>query len=50
MLGPGFQPAAGFDDFLAWILVDLLDAAGPGALDGDDVGLAWEDGFILEVG
>lgn len=34
----------------AWVLVDLLDSASAGALQRDDVGLAREERFILEVG
>lgn len=34
---------------VAGVLVDLLDTARPGTLDGDDVALPGEDRFILEL-
>jgi hypothetical protein len=44
-----FAPG-GVDEFVAvaGVLCDLLDAAGAAALEGDDGGLAGEDGFVFE--
>lgn len=46
-LGPG-----GVDQLvaLAGVVADLLETAGAGALEGDDVGLAREERFVLQVG